>query len=307
MKLSSFLEHRKLTQLDKTSTSAVVLAIKKANDQGNYESFKHYINNSPLDIIVEIAYKCPDNRLIQRYVNEFPKSADAHFLYAIHLVDKAWQSSHKSTRTTDLRFLSAAHIEVCKVLRLNPNYLPAFSLLIKIQRGKNNKKLAYIIYQQAKKTAPYLADYHIQQMTLLTPKWGGSSKEMFSFAKECSQKDPTGILHCLIPVVHFEYWNSLSKHRAERYINNKRVKREIQQAYLEVENAEFGTGYYKEHQYYLALNYFSLLFLLMGDKDKAKTIFNRIEGKYTYRPWVNMGENPGVAYLKYKKLAQYTL
>ena len=45
MKLSSFLEHRKLTQLDKTSTSAVVLAIKKANDQGDYETFKRYISN----------------------------------------------------------------------------------------------------------------------------------------------------------------------------------------------------------------------------------------------------------------------
>jgi len=311
MKISSFLKHRKLTILDRTSTNTVVLAIKKANDKSDYETFKHYISNSPLDIIIEVAYRYPDIRFIQKYASEFPCSADAHFLYGNQLIDKAWQIRSNSTRkktpayqlTTFSRFLNAAHFELCKVLRLNPHYLPVFSLLIKIQRGKNSEKLARTIYYKARKTAPELMDYHLERMTMLSPKWGGSSKKMFDFAEECAQTDSTGILHGLIPAVRFEYWNSLSHSGARRYITSEKIKREIKQAYLEVENAEFGKGYYQNHQYYLALNYFSLLFLLMGEKTKAKAIFNRIKGRYTYSPWGDMGGNPGITYLEHQKLA----
>jgi hypothetical protein len=312
MKIHSFFKQRKLTILNKTSTNSIVLAIKKANDQGDYETFKHYINNSPLDIIVEVAYKYPDNRLVQRYATEYSQNADAHFLYSNYLVNKAWQARnggvHKKASTYQLltfsRFLNAAHFELYKVLQLNPKYLPAFCLLIKIQREKNNKKLAKTIYQQAKKIAPALMDYHLERMTMLTPTWGGSSKKMLDFAQKCAQKDSTGILHGLIPAMHFEYWYSLSNNGAKRYIDSEKVKKEIKQAYLKVENAEFGRGYYQKHQYHLALNYFALLFLLMGEKKRAKIIFNRINGKYTYKPWANMGENPGIVYLEYKKLSE---
>jgi hypothetical protein len=311
MKLSSFFKQRKLTILDKKSTSTLVLAIKETSNKNDYVTFKHYISNAPFDIIVELAHKYPDVRFIQKYVSEFPNSADAHFLYGSHLINKAWQARSKAISknvsvyqfTTFSRFLNAAHLELCNVLRLEPNYLPAFSLLIKIQRGKHNKKLAQTLYQYAKKTAPELIDYHIERMTMLSPKWGGSSNAMFDFAHQCADKDPTGILHGLIPAAHFEYWHSLSRNGAKRYITNKKIQTEVKQAYLEVENAEISKGYYQQYQYYLALNYFALLFLLMGEKEKAKLIFERIDGKYTYRPWANMGEDPGIAYIKYKKLA----
>ena len=311
MKLSSFFKQRKLTILDKKSTSTLVLAIKEASNKSDYVTFKHYISNAPLDIIVELTHKYPDIRFIQKYVSEFPKSVDAHFLYGSHLINKAWEARSKAISknvsiyqfTTFSRFLNAAHLELCNVLRLDPSYLPAFSLLIKIQRGKHNKKLGQTFYRYAKKTAPQLMDYHIERMTMLGPKWGGSSNEMFDFAHQCACKDSTGILHGLIPAAHFEYWHSLSYNGAQRYIANEKIQNEIKQAYLEVKNAEFSKGYYQQYQYYLSLNYFSLLFLLMGDKAKAKIIFERIDGRYTYRPWGNMGEDPGIAYIKYKKLA----
>jgi len=311
MKLSSFFKQRKLTILDKKSTSALVLAIKEASDKNDYSVFKHYINNAPLDTIVELTHKYPNTRFIQKYVNEFPKSADAHFLYGNYLINKAWLARSKAISknvsvyqfTTFSRFLNAAHLELCNVLRLKPNYLPAFGLLIKIQRGKHNKKLAQTLYQYAKKTSPELMDYHIERMTMLSSKWGGSSNEMFDFAHQSAYNDPTGMLHGVIPAAHFEYWHSLSPNGAHRYITSEKVKNEVKQAYMEVEHAEFGQGYYQKYQYYLALNYFALLFFLMGEKEKARIIFKRIGGKYTYRPWANMGEDSGIAYIKYKKLA----
>jgi hypothetical protein len=311
MKLSSFFKQRKLTILDKKSTSALVLAIKEASDKSDYPAFKRYISNAPLDSIVELTHKYPNTRFIQKYVSEFPNSADSHFLYGNYLINQAWQARSNAISknvsvyqfTTFSRFLNAAHLELCTVLRLNPSYLPAFSLLIKIQRGKHDKRLAQTLYQYAKKTAPELMDYHIERMTMLGSKWGGSSNEMFNFSQQCAYKDPTGILHGVIPAAHFEYWHSLSHNGAHRYITSEKVKNEVKQAYLEVENAVFGEGYYQKYQYYLALNYFALLFLLMNEKEKAKIIFERIDGRYTYRPWANMGDDPGIAYIKYKKLA----
>lgn len=311
MKLFSFFKQRKLTLLDRASTTPLVLAIKKASVQNDYEAFKQYINNAPLDIVVEFAAKFPNSYFIQRYSKDFPNNADGHFLYGNQLIYKAWQTRSQFDNkkmpayqfSIFSRLLNAAHAELCQVLRLNPTYHPAFSLLIKVQRGKNNKKLAETIYQQAKKIAPTLMDYHLECLKIHSPKWGGSIKAMFDFTQECAQKDPTGMLYGLIPAVHFEYWYSLDHSASQRHITSKRVRQELKQAYLEVENAEFGTGYYQQHQYYLILNYFSLLFLVMGEKEKAKTIFNRIEGKYTYRPWIYMGTTPGIAYLDYKKRA----
>lgn len=313
MKLFSFFKHRQLAALEKASTSAVVLAIQKASKKGDYASFKQYINHSPLDIIVELSHKSPDSRFIQQYVREFPQNADAHFLYGNYLINRAWQARNKLVykknpiyqSTTTLRFLNAAYLELAKTLQLKPDYVPAFALLIKIQREQNNQKHAQAIYQQAKKIEPTLLDYHNELMILLSPTWGGSNKDMFNFAYKCAQKDPTGILHGLIPVVHFEYWYTLSDTEAKRYITNKRVKKEIRQAYLEVENAELKDTYYQQYQYYIALNYFALLFLLMGDKEKAKLIFNRIAGRHTHQPWATIGQDQDVAltYLHYKKLA----
>lgn len=313
MKLFSFFKHRQLAALEKTSTSAVVLAIQNASKKGDYASFKQYINNAPLDIIVELSHKSPDSRFIQQYAREFPQNADAHFLYGNHLINSAWQAKKKSAykekpidqSTTTLRFLNAAYLELATTLQLKPDYLPAFALLIKIQREQKNKKRAQAIYQQAKKLAPTLLDYHSELMILLSPTWEGSNKNMFDFAYKCAQKDPTGILHGLIPIVHFEYWYTLNATEAKRYITNKRVKKEIRQAYLEVENAELDDTYYQQYQYYIALNYFALLFLLMEDKDKAKLIFNRIAGRYTHQPWATIEQDQDVAltYLHYKKFA----
>ena len=310
MQLFSFLKNRQLTKLDRTATSTEALAIKVVSDKNNYNQFKKLLENSSSNIFIELAIKYPELRFVQRYASEFPTNIDARFLYGAHLVTKAWEARSKAISsmvssdqaTAFLGFLNAAEFELHQVIRLDPKYKAVYAPLLRIQMGKSDKISAKKILKQAIKIAPNLMDYHIEQLTMLSPKWGGSTETMFSFARNRAEQDVTGILHGLIPAAHFEHWYGLDGNEAARYIKDTDIKTEINQAYLEVENAEFKEDYYSMYQHYLALNYFALVYSLMNEKKKAHKIFNVINGHYTYRPWANLGETSGLAYLKYKKL-----
>ncbi len=310
MHIFSFLKNRQLIKIDKKATSTETFAIKMASDKGDYDQLKKLLKTAPSAIFIELAQKYPELRFVQKYANEFPANADAHFLYGTHLVTKAWEARSKADSSkvspdqtaAFLGFLNAAEAELHQAIRLKPKHKAVYAPLIKVQMGKGDKLSATKILKQATKVAPNQMDYHIEQLTMLSPKWGGSTEEMFTFARERAQRDVTGILHGLIPAAHFEHWYELDGSEAVRYIKDKEVKAEIDQAYLEVENAELKTDYYSQYQHYLALNYFVLIYFLMGNKKKSQKIFNMIDRHYTYRPWANMGEIPGLTYMKYEKL-----
>jgi tetratricopeptide (TPR) repeat protein len=311
MSLFSFRNKSRLKKLDKSSTSAEVLAIKGAYDRGQYTEFEQLLNDASTIDMIELATKFPENSFSQKYVGQNPDNAGAHFLYGSHLIAKAWQARGKGVASTVSEdkvsafysFLNAAQAEFHTIAQLDPKFKAIYAPLITIQMGKGDHAMANNIYDQAVKMAPNLLDYHIVRLTMLAPKWGGSEEEMFSFARDNAQRDETGLLHGLIVAAHFEKWHMLEGKQAKRYFKDKKVVREIEQAYLEIEHAELSDNFYDQFQYFLALNYSALIMLLMNKGKKARKIFKAIGSNYTKRPWVNMGKEPGLAFLKFKKLA----
>lgn len=311
MSLFSFRNKNRLKKLNHASTSAEVLAIKEACENGQYDNFEQYFNDVSSETAIELALKFPKNGCIQKYVSEHLNSANAHFLYGYHLINKAWQARGKdigsmSTVSEDKisayhGFLNAAQVEFHSVARLDPQYKAIYAPLISIQMGKSDHETAINIYEQAVCVDPNLLDYHISRLIMLSPQWGGNEEEMFAFARSNANSDETGLLHGLILAAHFEKWSLLKGKEAKNYFKEEKIIEEIEQAYLEIQHVELSDRFYHQYQYFLALNYASLIMVLMNKKEKAKKIFKAIGSNYTQQPWVNMDKEPGLAFLKYKK------
>ncbi len=295
----------RLKKLEKEAVSDEADTIIKAGKKRNLNHFGKLINRASSDTLRELSVIDFQSPLIEKLARQNQDNPRARFLYGNALIEEAWRvrtgaegkkvSAKKGQTFLDL--LREAELELLGSYEMDRDFTGVYAPLIRVEMGSGDREKAQQIYNDGRRTVPDQMDYHLSMLTLLTDKWLGSDEELFQFARENADRVKTGPLKGLIVAAHFEKWLELEGLEADEYFSKPLVQEEVQQAFAGMENQPKGEGFNQQFQRFLALNYFAIAFQFMGDKKTASSIYKEIGGNHTYRPWANLGLNPGLAYM----------
>lgn len=306
---------RKLnSQMKKMETEArsdEVRSIRRTAKKKQLEPFVELINAASSDTIQELVSTNFKSPLLEKFAQQHDGNAKAHFLYGDFLLDKAWEArsgavaAQVSTKQIEgfYNYLNQAELELGKAKDLDSSFTGTYTGLLKVAMGQGDKQQAYKVYDEAYQHAPEQLEHHLSMLVLLSEKWLGSEEEMFEFARKHAGRVSTGPLKGLIPAAHFEAQLFMESNETEAYFSQSEVQKEIREAYLGVENIEPGIGFNERHQYFLALNFFAVIFQYMEDYKTASEIYEKIGGNHTGSPWGNIGKDTREAYMEHRNLA----
>ncbi len=300
-----------MKKMEVEARSDEVRTIRRTAKKKQLEPFVELINAASSDTIGELVSTNFKSPLLEKFAQQHDGNAKAHFLYGNLLIDKAWKArsgavaEQVSEKQFDgfFNFLSQSEQSLLKSRDLDRTFVGVYSSLLTVAMGQSDKERAYQIYKEASQLAPERLDYHLNMLVLLTEKWLGTEEEMFEFARKHARRVSTGPLKGLIPAAHFEAQLFLEADEKEAYFSQSEIQQEIREAYAGVENIEAGVGFNERHQYFLALNFFVVIFQYMEDNKTAREIYEKIGGNHTDSPWGNIGKDTREAFMKYKRLA----
>lgn len=311
----SFFAKRKangqMKRLEADTRSQDALALEHAAKKNKLQDFTHLLATAGDDTLLELVAAKVDSKVFEDYARQNEGDFKAHYLYGEYLLDKAWLArsgavaSKVSAKQVEgfYHYLNLAKDQLFKAKELRPEFIGIYNSLLNLAVGNSDKPMAYALYQEASQLQSDVLDYHVTMLIVLTEKWLGSEAEMFEFARAHSGRVTKGPLKALIPVAHFEAQLFMKADEREAYFAKPEVQREVRDAYLGVANLTPGAGYYERHQYFLALNYFVFIFQAMNDFETARSIYQKIGGFYTNRPWQNLGSDIRATFMKYKQAA----
>jgi hypothetical protein len=147
------------------------------------------------------------------------------------------------------------------------------------------KEDTYSYFNAAMEIEPSHFMAHWMMINFLNPKWNGSLEEMHGFADEHYQK--SSLLMALKLFAFVEEWNfyAISNDKqAAGFFNSKELGSKINSLfsnYVEEEDGKSLVPY--------VYNYFAFLFYKIGEKDKAKGLIEKLQGKMTIYPWAYIG------------------
>lgn len=300
-----------LKQLETSLRSEEVRAIRRTAKKKQLEPFAELINAASADTLLELVATEFQSPLLETFSQENEGNAKAHYLYGKSLLEKAWIARSGATvENVSVKqvegfyhYLNLAETELLKAKQLNSSFVGCYSSLIRVALGQGDKQQAYDIYNEAYQLDSTLLDYHMDMLVLLTEKWLGSEQEMFEFARKHADRVNSGALKGLIPAAHFEAQVFMDAEEKAAYFAQETVQQEVREAYFGVANLEPGIGYYQRYQYFLALNYFAIVFQFLNDNETAREVYEKIGGNYTSGPWKNVGYNSRETFLEYKARA----
>lgn len=300
-----------MKNLEVEARSDEVRAIRKVARKKKLEPFAELINAASQDTIYELVHTDYKTSLVEKYAQQNEGNAKAHFLYGELLVNKAWEArsgaiaSNVSDKQAEgfFHYLELAEQELNKAKELDSSFVGVYSSLLTVAKGQSDKQRAYAIYEEAKLKAPEQFDYHLNMLVLLTEKWLGSEQEMFEFARKHASSVSTGSLKGLIPAAHFEAQQFMEADECMAYFAQPEVQKEVREAYMGIANTTPGNSFTEKHQYYLALNFFVVIFQYMEDNKTAVEIYEKIGGHRKGSPWGNIALDTREAFMKFKSTA----
>jgi hypothetical protein len=148
-------------------------------------------------------------------------------------------------------------------------------------------------FEEVIERAPDHWEAHVNMMTALCKKWGGSREEMFEFARSRSKNAPKGSpLHALVPLAHVEDWLypeafENNPDEARRLMTSPETQEELAKCYAMFQDMpeEPAGGVYRKS----CLNIFAYCFSRMGDRARAIDAFARLGNIYRETPWSYIG------------------
>jgi len=131
-----------------------------------------------------------------------------------------------------------------------------------------------------------------QVMTFLAPKWGGTTEEMFDYAKRMSAGPEKGnFLTTLIANAHIEQWGQLhldEKHElAGAYFTSDAVFQSLAAAYQRSQPFAENIELWQAARFY---NSFAFCLMLMKQPEDASYLLNKLGSAVTKFPWCFYGE-----------------
>ncbi|HEY6096323.1 MAG TPA: DUF4034 domain-containing protein [Gallionellaceae bacterium] len=157
----------------------------------------------------------PSDKL-EKWVRAEPESADAHLVYGARMLklawaargygkggevsEERWQNFYRLLEQTESMLLRAASLN-----KHDPT--PWVYLIMVAVYRSDDESLEEKYFNEAIARDRENWHAHINRLTALSEKYGGSHEEMFEFARRAAEKSPeTSLLRCLILKAHSEYW-----------------------------------------------------------------------------------------------------
>jgi hypothetical protein len=248
----------------------------------------------------------PAATAIDAWVEAAPTSAVARLVRADVLLTAA-QQARGAARASEVgeesmaafRTLSSrADEELVRAAELDPKDATPHALRLMTAIGMDaDEREQEARFRAAIERDPLHLTAHVQRLTLLAWKWGGSHEAMFAFARETSAKAPEGSpLHALVPLAHIERWLAATRlddpvdednpELADEYFLDAAVKEELLAAHAR----SIGSRAWKEQRGHFARNTFAFALWLGEEVERSGAELEAIGARWTLYPWAYAGE-----------------
>lgn len=148
----------------------------------------------------------------------------------------------------------------------------------------------------------YFNIYH-QKFTILLPKWGGSWKDAYNFAKKMKDNSPKGSkAYCLYLELILEYLYNLDKYSDLKYYYGDKTYTKILQDVAEIENRLLSEFPSSEFMIIKRERIKGSCYFMLGDTEEAEKSFKRIiefDSNYHWA-WYMLGQMYTKSLKKYK-------
>lgn len=218
-----------------------ILQAKKYDSSGRSEIFKafKYLCSNPTG---SFGFEQFIDRF-QRWVEARPNSHFAHAAYGQVLIDYAWQArggGWASTVTTEgwrlfEERLQKARAELERAYELDPSdpIPPANLITVAMGLGLDRDEMEKQ-FKRGLAADPREFSLYARKLTYLMPKWHGTEKDMFEFARKTVAEAPTNSIAATVLVqAHWEMF-SLLHNRDKRYFRRLGVWDEMKHVYTRV-------------------------------------------------------------------------
>ncbi|MFC4589379.1 hypothetical protein [Sphaerisporangium corydalis] len=127
----------------------------------------------------------------------------------------------------------------------------------------------------------------VARLITLSPGWGGTSQEMFDFARTAARQAPAGDpMAALLPLAYFEHVEGERSGRSRAWISYE-VQREITAAAGQWHEARGARPHPRAVE---AHNAFGAAFYLADMRRPARGHLSRTDGRFSALPWSHLGD-----------------
>lgn len=249
----------------------------------------------------------PDNAsAILKWVRLLPDSYIACLFAGVSKTAQAWiaRSSSVASEVANDQFRKFTDLlnEAVRYLvhadQLNPEDAEICARMIRVYMGLGVEEEKVVSYFEA--AASFVPNHlmaHLMMINYLNPKWGGSVDRMYAFADERYEKGGSSLLivlklFCLVE--EWLYYGLTDEPKMQKaFFQNEDMQQYILSLYAAYREEEDGALLIP-----YVYNYFGFLFYKIGEKEKAKTVIKKIDGKMTIYPWAYMDVNSNAALQK---------
>lgn len=239
-----------------------------------------------------------------------PEHGLPYLLFGNAMIRWAWKARGDGTADTVpmRRFetfwqrLMVAGDALQKAAVLAPDDPEPFAGLLVVDRGlQQEREVLWGHFGQLVKRDKFHVAGHLSMLTDLEPKWGGTSEEMFEFAREIVAALPPGHpLYCLIPTAHIEQWVSDNMIDDDDDDSDDEDSLSLPNPYFSAPEivaeitAAFEAFYHGNNRFvdnppddtaYRVLNIFAFCFHQAGRLDKTRELLKLIGTRATEYPW----------------------
>lgn len=186
-----------------------------------------------VEVLAETLADRPD--WLDTWVEAQPGQALPLLVRGRHSIIWAWQARSERTASSvkadGARLfwerLERAETDLAEAARCAPDDAGPWVLLLTVARGlSQGVPRLHQLYAEAQQRCPWHQEAHRAMIQGLAAKWGGSTEEMFEFARDVSVRAPDGWgVHTVLAEAHIEGW--LEAEQKESYWQRPGVRAEI--------------------------------------------------------------------------------
>jgi hypothetical protein len=246
----------------------------------------------------------PDKKL-EEWVKEEPDSADSHLVYGARLLKMAWDARGygKGKDVSEDRWMKFYHLldeaedSLLRAAKLNgEDPTPWVYLIMVAVYRSSDESLEEQYFDEAIARDPENWHAHMNRLTGLSKKYGGSHHEMFEFARGVRKNvSDKSLLHCLIFKAHSEYWKYTyhfegDAETAELHQRNPDVIDECLAAY----NLALAGGEYDDHDSIFVRINAAGIFWILSQKEPLKRELQKLGTRIEDIHWRWVGTEGGL-------------
>ncbi len=239
------------------------------------------------------------------WAKQRPQSAFAHVALGACMIAKGWairgsgwaEDVDKGSWGAILGHFSSAEVPLHKACQLDDTLSEPYAWLIHVGMcGEMSRGELAKYFEEGTRRNPEHFAVFMKYGYASAEKWGGSHKEMLQFARDASERFPSGhVLHYLVANAYCELALAINTEKGQKALLPKLTKpshaAEVETALLRyagatLSNLEDKLDQLKSPFTDQHLNQFALALYLTGANQAAKVVFKHLRGDIQTFPWV---------------------